>query len=102
MKRISIAIFLCLLVSGCTTGYDHPTASMSQYMKDRYLCLMEASGVSQSSAIASWNQSGGSFSSSTRPSCGMIDTCMIIKGYTSAGSTGGRLRPPSGARVRCR
>ena len=100
MKRISIAVFLSLLVSACTYGYDHPTANYNQYMKDRYVCLMQASGVSQSSAIASFNETGGYFSSSTRPSCGMMVSCMALKGYV-ASQGGGRLKPPPSGGVKC-
>ena len=56
MKRISVVVLLGLSVSACTTVYDHPTASYSQYVKDGSLCIMEASGAVSSVAKASWDE----------------------------------------------
>jgi len=103
MKRISIAAVLCFLVSACAQthyGYNHPSASYQQYMQDRYVCLMQASGMTTSQALAIWNESGGSYRSSTAPSCGMWISCLAIKGYVAV-VNGGRLKPPPGGGVTC-
>jgi hypothetical protein len=66
-------------------------------MLARYQCLQEAGNQSLGGGYI--GQSGGSYSSQTAPSCGMIASCMSIKGYST--SAKGRFAIPAGAGVRC-
>ena len=99
----SVAVLLIIACSMGTMGYDHPTADRQQYMKDRFVCLMYASGVAPEDAIVYWDRGYGigSIATTRTPSCSVWASCLASRGYTAAGWDGGRLIASSYERVSC-
>jgi len=64
---------------GGTMGFDHPTADRQQFMKDRFVCLMCASGMASEDAIVYWDRGYGigSVNTTRTPSCGVWDACLM-------------------------
>ena len=75
----SVAVLLIIACSMGTMGYDHPTADRQQYMKDRFVCLMYASGVAPEDATVYWDRGYGigSVNTTRTPSCGVWDACLM-------------------------
>ena len=101
-KLVLLAIVAVLLGACGPYTYDHPRASQQQWLQDRYVCVLVASGFSQSEARAIWNEQGGGFSSATRPSCAVFSNCLAAKGYTAYPTSGqGRFKIPAGGGIQC-
>jgi len=42
MRKLLLLSVAATVLSACAIGYDHPTANYQQYLKERYLCLLQA------------------------------------------------------------
>ena len=100
MKKYAVLGLVTLSLVGCMTmtvsRYDGP-GTQAGFMKARYECLQEASNVSSGGGYV--GQYGGSYSSKTAPSCGMLATCIATKGYTP--SENGKFTVPPNTVVSC-
>jgi hypothetical protein len=99
VKKFLLLSLMGLSLSGCMVSkYDGPpSATMSSYMQARYQCIQEARMVSVGGGYV--GEYGGGFSSASAPSCGMISTCMALRGFVE--NPKGRFSPPEGTVVSC-
>lgn len=103
MKGPIATFTLVFLVVGCTTAppkmqrYSRPETTQSQFMKDRYECLLESQQRVSGAVV---NAYGGASNSEVVPSCGVWMACLGARGYVV--DEGGTLSAPPEMRVGCR
>jgi hypothetical protein len=92
--RFVVVVFVASCASGCMStrvAFDHPTATQSQMMRDRYACLQQSMGYATSGYV---NQYGGAMGGAALPNAGMVTNCMAQRGYTSNPESGRLVVPP--------
>lgn len=103
MKLVLASLTSVFLVAGCTTQppkmlrYSRPETTQSQFMKDRYECLLESQQRVSGAVV---NAYGGASNSEVVPSCGIWMACLGARGYVV--DEVGTLSAPPETRVGCR
>lgn len=85
-----------LFLAGCVTPkYTKPGATQQEFMRDRYECLRQTQQRQESMTSGL----GGSYTSTVRPSCSALGSCLAAYGYYQ--DDNGELIVPKGANIKC-